>query len=280
MAAFNSDRHRPQYPSPLRTVTNSPVSAESLYEPTASIDSGSPMSSSADHSTCIDISCPLTFPHGPGLYLHNGQPPPNVESLSWGASNPPPRIWEARKRLLAPGLYADEDMSVVMGFWKRLLATGLYADEDMSVVMGFWNCHYIPWVDVSFGARDEVMDIENEEKKGKEHGMDMEMEEQGLEERMGGVRIDDDDDAGLEERMEDMRIDDPATESEKMSNRQEGNGIVNADASQYLGFYTTTAGPAPSMEVRGGGAMLLDSDVESMRMLTEAMDISGHETEL
>ncbi|KAI4253095.1 MAG: hypothetical protein LQ352_003905 [Teloschistes flavicans] len=242
MAASNSDRHRPQYPSPLRTVTNSPVSAESLYEPTASIDSGSPMSSSADHSTCIDLSCPLTFPHGPGLYLHNGEPPPNVESLAWGASNPPPRIWEARKRLLAPGLYAD---------------------EDMSAVMGFWNCHYIPWGDVSFGAIDEVMDTETEAKKSKEHGMDMEMEEQGLEERMG-----------------DMRIDDPATESENTPYWQEGNGIVNADASQYLGFYTTTADPAPSMEVRGGGTMLLDSDVESMRMLTEAMDISGREEEL
>ncbi|KAL8626761.1 hypothetical protein Q9189_007547 [Teloschistes chrysophthalmus] len=163
------------------------------------------MSSLPDQPTCLDPGCPLTFLHGPGLYMHDNEAAPHVERLSWGASNPPPWIWAARERLLDPGLG--------------------YVDGDMGAVLGFYNCHYAPWVDVDIGLGREVEMMD-------EAGDQMEIEEDEIDEvevRMSGVQIDDGYDASME--------------FEGQSDWGEGQERVAADPPQRFQFFAASHEP-------------------------------------
>ncbi|KAI4194020.1 MAG: hypothetical protein LQ350_008030 [Teloschistes chrysophthalmus] len=212
------------------------------------------MSSLPDQPTCLDPGCPLTFLHGPGLYMHDNEAAPHVERLSWGASNPPPWIWAARERLLDPGLG--------------------YVDGDMGAVLGFYNCHYAPWVDVDIGLGREVEMMD-------EAGDQMEIEEDEIDEvevRMSGVQIDDGYDASMEfegknrEAFESMNA--PGTKSGNMFGWDEMNEAVTADAPQS--FDPLTPSDAFNRRVGNEEPTFLGAGpyLESIPRPMETMDIS------
>ncbi|KAI4098538.1 MAG: hypothetical protein L6R37_006443 [Teloschistes peruensis] len=125
------------------------------------------MSSLPDQPICLEPGWPLTFPHAPGLYIHDNEAAPHVESLSWGVSDPPPWIWAARERLLGPDLE--------------------YTDGDIGAVLGFRNCHYVPWVDVDIGLDREAG---GRDEAGDQMEIDQDVIDE-VEERLGGIQTDD-----------------------------------------------------------------------------------------
>ncbi|KAL9593951.1 MAG: hypothetical protein Q9219_007300 [cf. Caloplaca sp. 3 TL-2023] len=84
------------------------------------------MPANPDNNRCQNPRCPLQLPHSTGLYLHMNQPSQFASQRPhFGASNPPPQIWEARARILND----------------RGLMT------DFEAVVGFISAHYVAWTD-------------------------------------------------------------------------------------------------------------------------------------
>ncbi|KAI4127045.1 MAG: hypothetical protein LQ338_003414 [Usnochroma carphineum] len=157
----------PSDDSPTRRGSRTPYTLSSAIMPPTKVD------------LCRDSSCPLKFPHSPGLYLHLNQPsrftqiPPH-----FGASNPPPHIWEARDR------FRD----------------GKQSEADVEIIMGFIGAHHVPWTDREVEEQQERVRLGF---AGKEELEEEERFGQGLKVKRGSEEM-----RALVEEMEEVEIKD------------------------------------------------------------------------
>ncbi|KAL8869706.1 MAG: hypothetical protein Q9174_004071 [Haloplaca sp. 1 TL-2023] len=117
---------------------------------------------------CRHPACPLRFPHARGRYLHKGRTAATwtYGPLSFGDSNPPAEIWDARERLVSQA--------------------GSYEDHQM--VTNFNMCHH---VEREMTAWEKFkMEVEARAREEQEQADAMRMDVDGLQDAFSGVAID------------------------------------------------------------------------------------------